>query len=87
MQQDPHHGAAGEPSNGASGQDGWMPPRDDINAPDLYIPSTYRRRGSVLFGKLSSLDSDGARDIYATLWPRIGAAEPLSPGSLGIQLE
>lgn len=23
--------------------DGWMPPRDDINAPDLYIPSECSR--------------------------------------------
>ncbi|KAJ9110063.1 hypothetical protein QFC19_001733 [Naganishia cerealis] len=35
-----HAGAGGAVgSNGSSGQDGWMPPRDDINAPDLYIPS------------------------------------------------
>jgi hypothetical protein len=26
-------------SNGSGGVEGWMPPRDDINAPDLYIPS------------------------------------------------
>lgn len=23
------------------GGEGWLPPRDDINAPDLYIPSEY----------------------------------------------
>jgi hypothetical protein len=26
-------------SNGSGGVEGWMPPREDINAPDLYIPS------------------------------------------------
>ncbi|KAI5451567.1 Protein transport protein yif1 [Naganishia albida] len=57
MQQDPHHGAAGEPSNGASGQDGWMPPRDDINAPDLYIPAMALVTYTLLCGLASGLQN------------------------------
>lgn len=30
---------SGDQTNGQGGVEGWMPPREDINAPDLYIPS------------------------------------------------
>lgn len=38
---------AGQGMGGDASQsqlEGWMPPRDDLNAPDLYIPSESRVR-------------------------------------------
>lgn len=36
-----HHPAAMMDGGNVGGGEGWMPPREDLNAPDLYIPSTY----------------------------------------------
>ncbi|KAJ9119155.1 hypothetical protein QFC22_003646 [Naganishia vaughanmartiniae] len=51
-----HPGGAGI-SNGSSGQEGWMPPRDDINAPDLYIPSMALVTYTLLCGLAAGLQN------------------------------
>jgi hypothetical protein len=74
--------------SGDAGGDGWMPPRDDINAPDLYIPSKCGHLTSPRPSADSTLypsydfspqrqltDSHGTRNLCPAVRPRIRPAE------------
>ncbi|GHJ88826.1 hypothetical protein NliqN6_5228 [Naganishia liquefaciens] len=49
--------ASGPDGVAVAGQDGWMPPRDDINAPDLYIPTMALVTYVLLSGLASGLQN------------------------------
>lgn len=57
--------------------EGWQPPRDDINAPDLYIPSESNvcpGRSSRLSWEVALTRSYGARHLYSALRTSIWSA-------------
>jgi hypothetical protein len=72
---------------GAVGADGWMPPRDDINAPDLYIPSESFPALFPVSSVLTRLQSDGPCHLRSPLGSRIRSAEALPSRSSGIHVQ
>lgn len=55
-----------------NGQAEWLPPRDDINSPDLYIPGTLHIR-TCDDCVLTKVCSDGARNLRPPCGPLLWA--------------
>jgi hypothetical protein len=57
-------------SVGPNGQEGWfLPPREDLNSPDMYIPGRFDAFHLILNLSLIQLYSYGLRDIYSSFHP------------------
>jgi hypothetical protein len=57
-------------SVGPNGQEGWfLPPREDLNSPDMYIPGEFRLLRGVSVPALTQHFSYGLCDIHSPLYP------------------
>jgi hypothetical protein len=67
--------------SGEGGVEGWQAPRDDINAPDLYIPSERGSTSLCLVDIRSHRNSNGNGHVYTPLRPCFRSAISFSPRS------